>query len=794
MDPLHGLPEAAPWSLATGEVGRGLVLGAGIGYIVALIAAVLMPKFRLAGTVSKTLFTASHFAIFGALICLGTLFVNNQFQYRYVWLHGDSITPLEYKIAGIWTAQEGSFLLWAVCVALFALMCLPGAGKFTRWFVVACSATLATLCGILTYETPFEVMKEVIREGKTFIPIRGEGMTPALQNYWVVIHPPTIFLGFGSLTVIWAYAVAALIERDRGDWLRAVRPWAIASLSLLGLGLCQGGLWAYETQGWGGFWAWDPVENVSFVPWLLLVGLIHGIIVQISRGRWVMANFILALLPFISFVYGTFLTRSGLLDDVSVHSFASMDKSALAILRGFLIAVTAGSIALLFWRGPGIVREATREAPTDPGVHREGLYRFGMLLVTMLAVVVALGMSWPVITALRGGEGSRVEEWLYHLVVVWFFVPAMLLMAVAPFVSWRSLGFKALVARMTNLTSIAIFLTGMSFIGMKDAAWGTFANAGETINGPFNTKLPLMPVMALLLFCCWFVGVSSLWRAIEMGRQWKLSIGGFIAHFGLAMLLGGLIVSRGFEQKSEEIIAQGGATQMLGYTVAYKDLQAKDLYDRDGKVRFTVTNREGNSIEMTPGLYYYDQGEELKPQVWPYVERYPSHDLYMALFPPITDVWESAQKFEVGQTRTIDGITVTYVEPTRSGEAGMAGTKFGGIFKIKTHDGEYTVNPVMELGEGGARPSFTPVGEDFFAIMGRMDAADRSVELRLMFARPLYPVQLFYKPMTSLVWLGTAILFLGGLMAAFARWNRRVPVGAREAAPEANLDAPIPTT
>ena len=794
MDPLHGLPAAAPWSTATGDVGRSLILGAGIAYILAVLGSLFLSENKIGRTIARALFTVGHFGLFGALACLGTLFVNNQFQYRYVWLHGDSITPLEYKIAGIWTAQEGSFLLWGVCTALFCLMSLPGTGKFSRWFIVFAGATLATLCGILSYETPFEVMKEVIKDGVTLVPTRGEGMTPALQNYWVVIHPPTIFLGFGSLTVIWAYAMSAMLERDTGDWLRSVRPWAITSLALLGLGLCQGGLWAYETQGWGGFWAWDPVENVSFVPWLLLVALIHGIIVQIARSRWVMANFILAALPFISFVYGTFLTRSGLLDNVSVHSFASMDKSALAILRGFLIAAVVVTLGVYFWKAPGIAREATKEAPTDPGVHREGLYRFGMLIVSMLAVVVALGMSWPVITAMRGGEGARVEEFLYHLVVVWFFVPAMILMAIAPYVSWRSIGFKALVAKMTNLTSIALFLTGMSFIGMKDAAWGTFANAGETINGPFNTKLPLMPVMALLLFCCWFVAVSSAWRAIELAKQWKLSVGGFVSHFGLAVLLGGLILSRGFEQKSEEVIAQGGATRMLGYTVAYKELIAKDLYDRDGKVLFTVTNSNNESVEMTPGLYYYEQGEELKPQVWPYVKRYASHDLYMSLYPPITDVWEMPQKFDVGQTRTIDGITVTYLESTRSGEAGTTGAKFGGVFKIKTHDGEYTVNPFMELGEGGAKPSFTPVGEDFFAIMGRMDAADKSVELRLMFSRPLYPVQLYYKPLTSLVWLGTGILFLGGLMAAFARWNRRVPVGAREAAPEADLNAPVPTT
>ena len=328
MDPLHGLAKASSLSLNIGNLGTGAVYAA-IGLFVVSFLGKIFGKGILQGVVTTNTFRLGCVSLFVAITSLGWLLVNDQFQYQYVWSHGASEIDLRYKIASIWTAQEGSFLLWACTSALFALLSLNGTGPFQRWFTVAYSAFLASLAGILAYESPFKIIPDVIQKGQVFVPPSGSGMTPSLQNYWVVIHPPTIFLGFGSLTIAFAYAVAALIAREPHDWVARLRPWVLVSTSILGLGLCMGGLWAYETQGWGGFWAWDPVENVSFVPWLFNVVLLHGLLVQGIRKKLAATNLFLAGVPFIAFVYGTFLTRSGLLDKVSVHSFASMDKSAL---------------------------------------------------------------------------------------------------------------------------------------------------------------------------------------------------------------------------------------------------------------------------------------------------------------------------------------------------------------------------------------------------------------------------------------------------------------------------------
>jgi cytochrome c-type biogenesis protein CcmF len=652
---------------------------------------------------------------------------------------------------------------------------------------------LAALAGILAYESPFKLIPDVIQKGQVFVPAMGSGMTPSLQNYWVVIHPPTIFLGFGSLTVAFAYAVSALILRDPRDWVARLRPWVLASTAILGLGLCMGGLWAYETQGWGGFWAWDPVENVSFVPWLFNVVLLHGLIVQGVRKRWAATNLFLAGVPFVSFVYGTFLTRSGLLDKVSVHSFASMDKSALVVLRTFLAIVTAAFVTLWFVRSRKIDPQPASESTFD----RENLYRSGMMLLALVSTVIAIGMSWPVITAMRGGEGARVEEWLYHQVVVWFFLPIMSLMAIAPFVRWRKDSPSNVAQQVLPILGVSIGVTGVLLMLIRFSSWG--AGSEDPIAGPFNTKIAAIPLLAFLLLHCVFVVVANIARTRELRNATTISKGGFVAHIGLAVLLGGLILSRGLERKDQQFVQGGSPTKILDYTVAYKQMTKEDLADRDNKALFDVTG-DHESFVARPGLYYYQQGTaegmETKPQVWPHVEWSLTHDVYFSLHPPILDVWEKPVVLKPGETKALDGVSVTYVSPTMQGQPGQPGTRFGAKMVVKTTTDTYQVSPYLELQAGGVQPSLTPAGKDFFAVIESMDAADRSVNFKLMFQRPLYPVEIFIKPLTSLVWLGTGILFIGGLMSAFARRSRKVteseaePVSTNPATPGRPLPTP----
>ncbi|RYG48978.1 hypothetical protein EON79_02850 [bacterium] len=795
MDPLHGLPPAPAWGQWTGLFGRSAIIaGVALFALAAVLWIVQKPKL------ARVSFYTAVASLFGAFASLLALFVGDQFQYEYVFGHSEAKAALIYKIAGIWTGQEGSFILWAITTAFFGALALRATKIYERWYGVMTAGFLSVLCAILAYESPFGLMKEAMQNGQSFVPPTGAGIPPTLFNYWVIIHPPTIFLGFGALIVPFSMACAAMLERNAKDWAPIVRPWTLAGMAILGLGVCMGGLWAYETLGWGGFWAWDPVENASFVPWLFLAALAHGLIVQITKGRMTGANLILGGLGFISFVYGTFLTRSGLLDDVSNHSFASMDRSALVILRFVLIALSAGFLGLYLWRGRALVSAA--QPDTDEGMRREAFYRFGTLMLFLLGVVVALGMSWPVVTALRSGSGKRVEEILYHRVIIWFFVPAMLAMAVAPFVTWRTMSRRELIMRVANVFSLSLFITGMVLVALQGPDWGLAGSWNEMMNAPVgNGKLPAVPVVALLLLLCSFVAVSGLWRAIESARRANSSLGAFVAHFGFAVLIGGLIVSRGLERK-EEIFVQAGnpGTTSLGYTLTFKDFSKPDMSDKDNKAIFEVTARDGSTFEARPGLYSVEQGGQPDWQVWPHIQRFAFHDVYFALHKPVTDIWEKPASFKPGETRLEGKVTVTYLKFLQEGTPGTPGAKFGGLFrfKVQERDGEpeksYDAMPMMALTENGVQPEMAQVGPHLFAMMGRMDAATKAIDLRLMLQQPMYPVEIYTKPLTGLVWLGTGILSLGGFMAAFARRSRAARTSQAEA-PETfpiEPDAPLP--
>jgi cytochrome c-type biogenesis protein CcmF len=764
---LSQLPVAQPWSLWVGTVGKALVL-AGLGlFILSVVGwalAARRPRFERIGGIAFILGCVAMFATMG---CLIALFVANQFQYEYIFARGAADTALKYKVAGVWSGQQGSFLLWGCASALFGLLAMAGTGPYRRWYTITFGVFLGALCGILAYETPFNLMNEVQAHGAVLVPPTGVGMTPALQNYWVVIHPPVIFLGFGALTILFAYAVAAMMTGDLKGWAPRARPWSLVSLAVLGLGVCMGGFWAYETLGWGGFWAWDPVENVSLVPWIVNAALVHGIIVQVARDRWFGANLWLAGMPFMLFVYGTFLTRSGLLTEVSVHSFAQMDANALKVLVGFLVATVLTFTGLYLVKGRPAVA-AAQPRPEVQGASRESLYRFGMLMLCLLAFVIAIGMSWPVILGLINRPLSVVEERLYHQVVTWFFVPIMLLMAITPFVGWRKLTLRALLVRMVNVVSVTVGLLGLSLLILRNPQWGVQARPDATVPGLFGFHLALLPWMMFLLFLCLFVAVANLWRAVELARRSRSSLGGFTAHFGLAMLLAGLILSRGFEHKEQVIVPADRAVRALDYVISFEGVTDEKLKDRDGKVRFAVAG-ERDRFVARPGLYYYPSNDGEKAQVWPHIQRQLSHDVYFTLHPPAFAHWEEPEWLKVGESTEHKGVHVTYLEPTTEGEPGIEGTRFGARLKIKFDGQEFNAHPAIVIGQG---PELVRLNEEAAVVLARMEASDRSVAVQMLYAVPMFPVELYYKPMTILVWIGTGILTLGGLMSAFFRRRR----------------------
>jgi cytochrome c-type biogenesis protein CcmF len=269
-----------------------------------------------------------------------------------------------------------------------------------------------------------------------------------------------------------------------------------------------------------------------------------------------------------------------------------------------------------------------------------------------------------------------------------------------------------------------------------------------------------------------------MWKLLSIVRNSKLGIGGFLSHAGLATLLAGLVISRGFEREAQMMVRDGAPGSGLGYEVSYKDLTGKDQFDRDQKVIFEIKAPTGETKTASPGLYYVREGEGIAAKMWPYVIRGLSHDIYVALFEPQLMVFESPITLKIGETKEEDGIKVTYHKPTLEGTPGMVGAKFGADMSISysNTDGtteSFRVNPKIERTESGVQQSFEQVGAGFKAIILSQNAADKSVQFQLLFSPPVYPVKLFYKPLVSLVWIGMVAMFLGGLVSAVARRLRQ---------------------
>lgn len=779
-DIIHSWPAAPGWAIAAGWAGRAFVWLAAAAFTASVVAWFLGPKGERLGRFGFTLGSLGLFGAFGSLM---SLFIGNQFQYKYVYDRASATTTLQYKIAGVWAGQEGSFLLWAVCAALFGLLAVRKVGEsFRKWFTIPYAVFLGAISGILAFESPFRLW-EVDGKPLTTVPPEGVGLVPALQNYWVVIHPPVIFMGFGSLTVLACWAIAALVTNRVHEWVPGVRPWVLVSASLTGLGLCMGGFWAYETLGWGGFWAWDPVENVSFVPWLLCAALIHGLIVQAGRKKWVSSNLLLGGLPFLSFVYGTFLTRSGFLAETSVHSFAQMERVAHALLLGFFIAATLGFVGLWLWKTRRRNKEWLANAvPSPGGLNREAAYRWSSILLCGLALTIAIGMSVPMFVALAGREAKVVEEWLYHRVVVWFFMPIMVLMAVAPFVAWRRMPAPEFFRRIVNVLSLTFGGLGFAVYFIMHPQWGVRPEVGKGIATPFGL-FPLVPWMLCLLFVCLLAMVANLWRMGEVVRRSPVSLGAFLSHFGLAVLLGGLILSRGFERKEQVFVQEGTPGVALGYQINFVG-PTSTWNDRDNKVLFEVVEPGGTKFTARPGHYYtFNPGQEPQPMVWPHVQHKVSHDVYVALHPQIIDGEVTPPTaFKVGETKTLNDLyEIKLLDVSSEGPMGQSGATFTAKVSVRGQEGEAEGDLTLRIaGEEIVRRPIM-LSEDYLLILDRIEASTGDAYLQLKYNKPWFPIEVFYKPMTILVWAGTGILTFGGLLAA---WDRRRAIPGRREATE----------
>ena len=370
-------------------------------------------------------FLTSSISVVSVIALIFYIMINRYYEYQYVWQHVSDDLPMRYIFSAFWEGQEGSFLLWMFWHAILGLVVLLKGG---RWE----SAVLSTLCIIQAFilsmllglhlgdetakigSSPFLLIRDVFDAPIFNTPdylslIQGQGLNPLLQNYWMTIHPPTLFLGFAALSLPFCYAMAGLRLRAFTDILSPLLGWALFAAMILGTGILMGGAWAYEALSFGGYWAWDPVENMSLVPWLVLVAALHSNLIAKNTGRALKATFLLYASSFVLILYSTFLTRSGILGDSSVHAFTEMGLENQLVL--FILFFTVFTAYWFFKR-----RKEMPVMEKEEAVYSREFWMFiGTLILLFSALLITYTTSIPVYNKILDGIAWLTNSDYSHL-------------------------------------------------------------------------------------------------------------------------------------------------------------------------------------------------------------------------------------------------------------------------------------------------------------------------------------------------------------------------------------------
>ncbi len=530
------------------------------------------------------------------------LILTHQFQFTYVWSYSSRALSTPLLISTFYAGQEGSFLLWALFTVLIGLFLMRHSARHAYEAQVMSVFTFIEmmLLLMLLVKNPFLYVWESfpgdVKAG--FLPADGRGLNPLLQNYWMVIHPQVLFSGFAAMGVPYAYAVAALLKRDYDYWFKAATPWIVFACFVLGMGIMMGGFWAYETLGWGGYWAWDPVENSSLVPWLVGIASLHGILSQRKSGAFARSNLVLGMLCFLLVLYSTFLTRSGVLGDTSVHSFVDPGMWAYVLLLGMMFASLLLP-AILFIR-------RWKEIPRRPAKHsyysREFALFLGSSALVFAAVFIIVGTSSPIISDLLHGKKSAMDIGYYATTILPLGVAMGMLMGLGQLLWWtrsdrRALATAAVVPLVLALaTSASLWVAGVT-----------------------------EPLVLLFLFGASFALFVNLHVGWTIVRGNPRLAGGAIAHVGVAVMFFGFVASSEYDAAATVALPQGTAVNALGYQLTYEGYRMLP----GERYAFSVrVEKDGKDFTLAPVMYFstYNEGIMRHPDIANMIMR----DFYLA--------------------------------------------------------------------------------------------------------------------------------------------------------------------
>ena len=600
------------------ELGRAALivcLGLALYAVVAGAIAARQRRQRLAESAQNAVVASFAAALVGSAV-LFTALVQNDFSFVYVADHTSRELPLGYTISAFWGGQEGSLLLWLLILTGFSAIAVSlarrSAASLLPWAV-------PILGGVITFFA-FTLVAVSSPFATQAAPADGAGLNPSLQNPYMLAHPPMLYLGFVGLTIPFAFAMGALAARRSDElWIVVTRRWTLVAWTFLGFGQLLGAHWAYVEVGWGGYFAWDPVENAALMPWLAATAFLHSVMIQEKRGMLKIWNVVLVIGAFALALFGTFLTRSGIIS--SIHSFT--ESSIGPWFLGFIGLVLAGSILLVLSRLP-LLRSKTRlESP----VSREASFLYNNLLLVALCLTILWGVLYPILTEALRGEPVTVGPPYYNFFLKAFGLPLLLLMAIGPLIAWRRASLRGLGRTFAWPAGFALACgvllvalgAGSSIPGLVGYTFCAFVLASIVLEFVRGTQ-----ARHALGSSSWAGAFSSL-----VGRN-RRRYGGYIVHASIVLLAIGVIGSSAYDTIVDQRLRPGDAFSVEGYDLRYRGVEESRGANAQ-EIRAVVdVSRDGESLgTLRPGKNRYFAEQQVSNEAAIRSDRLNGEDLFL---------------------------------------------------------------------------------------------------------------------------------------------------------------------
>jgi cytochrome c-type biogenesis protein CcmF len=550
-----------------------------------------------------------------AVLALWMSLLQNDFSLEYVATYSSLTLPTIYKFTALWGGQQGSLLFWTWLLSIFSAIVAfqhrrnPGVTPYASAVLAGLAIFFLFMLNFVT--RPFDMVARV--------PADGQDLNPLLQNYWMAIHPPSLYTGYVSASVPFAFGAAALITGRLDDgWIRSTRRWAILSWFFLTLGNLFGARWAYEVLGWGGYWAWDPVENAAFMPWLVMTAYLHSIMIQERKDMLKVWNLALIGIAFGLTLFGTFITRSGVIS--SVHSFTQSGLGPFFLT--FLIVVTVSYTTLLLAR----VRHLRSPAEMESYLSREAAFLFNNVVLVGIAFAVFWGTLFPVLSEAVRGVKITVGPPFFDKVNAPLALALIFLMGVGPLIAWRR----------SSLNSLASTFAAPVFFGLVTGLAAAFAGLHEWYA---LVALSLAAFVLGTVFVEFRRGVSARQHIVSERPAHALvnlvvknnrRYGGYVIHVGVALAFVGIVGSSLFRTEVKKSIKPGGSFDVGPYQLVFLGLKHDETPHLESARAEIEVLRNGNQLAvMSPGKLFYKRLQQ--PATSVAIRSTPASDLYVVL-------------------------------------------------------------------------------------------------------------------------------------------------------------------